>query len=190
MSLPQRVRLLREFRRVRLQCIENRARSEAEHPRVPDEVPGLDVFARNIDRRLFDEAIDDIRTVGHRCAKLDVAESRIGARRRNPVGHQLVSPCLLERLRRRIAKCVELRDQVIGWQHQHCGIAAVDCGDRLSCHRDRRCRVATGRLEDKTDRRQVRITGRALHVLTLVDSAEQVVAIGDYQQLGHLGDRR
>ena len=152
---------------------QHRARGKAEHPRVPEEAPGIDVGARPFRGWLLDEA-QDLVAVG-----LDVAVAGLG--RCGTDAESDESALLREprRLRDRRGECRLVEHEVIRGQHQHHRIVAVRPGRHQRRRGDRGRGAASERLEDIGCRQ-----ARGAKLAELVLGLEEELAVGDGEDLG------
>ena len=163
---------------------EDRARGEAEHPRVPEVTARRDVVPRQLELRLLDEARDAlaVRAVGG--GAFDVAVAGLRARGLDAEGDQ--QP--LAREGHRVGDGARegrlVADEVVGGKHQHRGVRAHAVARPQRRERDRRGRVAPEGFQ-QVDVARARAARCGIHVL----GREVVLAVGDGHQAGDAGER-
>ena len=108
--------------------------------------PG-DELVRSCERRLLDERLGNESTRARGLAALDVAESRLGHRRRDAERDEAALPRKLGAAHHRGRKRDLVSDQVIGGEHEHDGIVAVTRPHEQRRDRHRRSGVSPERLE-------------------------------------------
>ena len=109
---------------------------------------GGDELARLGERRLLDERLGDVGARARRLAAFDVAETRLGHRRRDAERDEAAFARELGAAQDGGSERGLVADQVIRGKHQHHGVVAVTCAHEQCGDRHRRRGIAAEGLEE------------------------------------------